>query len=63
MRSDIIDLEGYAHHRTPLAMLFSTDGDIESAVWLPFSMIERDNDRGHCTITLPESLAIEKGLV
>lgn len=62
-RSNITDIELHLHHRTEKAVLVSDDGDRESAVWLPLSQIEIDEQGNIATVTLPEALAIEKGLV
>jgi hypothetical protein len=44
--------------------LVSLDGERDNAVWLPKSAIEMEPKRdGVYTITLPERLAIDKGLV
>lgn len=41
-----------------------TDGDLSDAVWLPKSQVEVEEARdGLVDITLPEWLAIERGLV
>lgn len=64
--SDIIDLTVVMHHETTMAVLVSDDGDREKAVWLPKSRIEieRQSQRGSVVVvTLPERLAILKGLV
>lgn len=64
MRSDVIDLRGQVHARTERAVLFSTDGDKENAVWIPLSQIEvGDLHHGVGEITMPEWLAIDKGMV
>jgi hypothetical protein len=65
MRSNLVDLTVEIVHETAAAVLVH-DGDQTKAVWLPKSAveIERDEPRpGLATITLPENLAIEKGLV
>lgn len=68
-RSDIIDIEGWQYHATDKAILFWTDEvSREMAVWLPLSMIETSDERvsgasGAVTVTLPEWLALEKGLI
>jgi hypothetical protein len=64
MRSDLIDLSVQLHHETDKAILVSDDGDKDKAVWLPFSQIEIERCKGGiATVTLPEWLATEKGLV
>lgn len=62
MKSNVIEIEGMAHYETGLAVLFSTTGENEDAVWLPKSQIEFDG-LGKTTIVIPEWLATEKGLV
>lgn len=64
MKSDIIDLKGQVHARTDRAILFSTDGDSEGAEWLPLAHVEVGSlNHGVGEITLPEWLAIDRGLV
>lgn len=63
MRSNVIDIEGMAHHETERAVLFFVDGDRDNAVWLPKSLIEFDGTLGVTEIVIPEPLAIEKELV
>jgi hypothetical protein len=65
--SDITDVELYLHYERPMAILVSTDGERKTAVWLP----KKDLDWGGgelvagrtYEITMPEQLAIDKGLV
>lgn len=64
MKSDLIDLTMHRHHETERAILVSDDGNREKAVWLPKSAVEvEEKGRGVVIVTLPEPLAIEKGLV
>lgn len=69
MRSDLIDLTVVLHHETEKAVLVSDDGVRSRAVWLPKSAIEIIEEgptalgQKYHTITLPERLAIDKGLV
>lgn len=66
MRSNIIDLDVHVHHRTEKAVLVSTSGDRDEAVWFPLSAVEiepHQNMRRVFVISLPEPLAIEKGLI
>jgi hypothetical protein len=64
MKSNLIDLTLQQHHETERAILVSDDADREQAVWLPKSQIEVEpGERGTVIVTLPEPLAIEKGLV
>lgn len=64
MKSDITDIDVEVVHRTEKAVLVHT-GDKEKAVWLPLSMIEIEPSGigGIETVTLPERLAQEKGLI
>lgn len=59
----IIDIEGMVHHRTEKAILFSNDGIRANAVWLPLSMIEVEDTDSIYLVSLPEHLALEKGLI
>lgn len=63
MKSDLIDLELYELHRTDEAILVSIERDKKT--WLPLSAveIEETGKRGMVIVTLPERLAIDKGLV
>ena len=65
MKSNIIDIVGVIHHQTDAAILFSETGDREKAVWLPKSQIEieRDGPKGFDTVSMPEPLALDKGLI
>lgn len=66
MRSDLIDIAGVIHHQTEKAILFSDDGDKDKAVWLPKSAIEVEQDQkkpSYVTVTMPERLAKDKGLL
>lgn len=65
MKSDIIDIDVEVVHRTDKAVLVHT-GDKERAAWLPFSQIEIEPNGafdGIETVSLPEWLALEKGLI
>ncbi len=61
-RSDLIDIACEVHARTDLAVRIY-DGDRH--VWLPLSQIELDDSAGsdRATVTLPEWLAHDKGLI
>jgi len=56
--SDVVDIAGELRHETERAFLFY---DGKETVWLPKSLCEWDQYSG--TITLPEWLAMEKGLI
>lgn len=64
MKSNIIDIDGAIEARTAKAVLFHT-GDKSEAVWLPLSQIEIEETsfKGIFTVTLPEWLAMDKGLI
>jgi len=60
-RSDLIDVAVEVKHKTEKAVLVS-DGDRD--IWLPNSQIELDGDvENGFTVTLPEWLAFDKGLI
>lgn len=59
MRSNLIDLDARLVHQTDKALLMDL-GDKEP-VWLPKSAVEFNQATG--TLTLPEPLAHEKGLI
>lgn len=63
MRSDLIDIHVRAKHLTDKAILVTADD--ENDVWLPLAKIElRSNGKvNEYEVTMPEWLAIEKGLV
>ncbi len=69
-RSDLVDLEVYLHHETSPgeenegAYLVSTD--FKTKVWVPKSRCEIEGGEPpskRATLTAPEGLLIEKGLV
>lgn len=65
MKSDIIDIDVELLHRTEKAVLVHT-GNKEQAAWVPLSQCEITPNGafdGIETITLPEWLALEKGLI
>lgn len=64
MRSDVIDVTVQRLHETDKAVLV-TDSVPENGVWLAKSMIEIEPSEvgGLLTVTLPEWLALEKGLI
>ena len=64
MRSDVIDITIQRLHETDKAVLV-TDSIPEKGVWLAKSMIEIEPSAtgGLFTVTLPEWLALEKGLI
>lgn len=64
MKSNIIDIDGAVEAETEKAVLFH-DGDKTKAVWLARSQIEISETSvgGIVTVTLPEWLAMDKGLI
>lgn len=63
MKSDLVDLTMILHHQTPSAILVSDTEDGEK-VWLPKSRIELEDVSGRIVVvTMPERLALEKGLI
>ena len=64
MKSDIIDIEVQIKHRTDRAVLVETDRTAEPT-WLPLSVIEIDPVAryGLHTVTLPERVAADRGLI
>jgi|JI9StandDraft_1071089.scaffolds.fasta_scaffold875472_2 hypothetical protein len=66
--SDLLDLTMQLHAETNGAILVSDDGDKAGAVWLPKSQIEYEvRERGSgaalVEVTMPEWLALDKGLI
>ncbi len=63
MKSDLVDITTMIFHQTDAAILVSDDATSEK-VWLPKSQCELEREEGRVyTVTLPEWLAIEKGLI
>lgn len=64
MRSDLIDVTVQKLHETDKAVLV-TDSVPEKGVWLPKTQIEIEKSGigGLYEVTLPEWLAMEKGLI
>lgn len=64
MKSNLVDIDVEVTVRTAKAILVHT-GNKEEAVWLPLSQIEiaPSGFGGIETVTLPEWLALEKGLI
>jgi len=63
-QSELVDVHVLVHDRCDRAIFVSDDGDADSAVWLPLSQIDVSIDAGDCAvITMPEWLAIDRGLV
>ena len=64
MKSDLVDLDVQVLHETEKAALVTLDVP-ENGVWLPKSKIEisETGTSGIMTLTLPEWLALERGLI
>ena len=64
MKSDLIDIDVQVLHRTEKAVLVTLDVP-DNGVWLPLSKIEIEPSgvSGIETVTLPEWLALDKGLI
>ncbi|MGO8738598.1 hypothetical protein [Rhodoblastus sp.] len=64
MKSDLIELAMAFHGESAKAVKVSDDGNSLHAIWLPKSLIEfEQTEPGMVLVTIPEWLAIEKGLV
>lgn len=63
MKSDLVDIPVILHHETALAILVSDDGDRKRAIWIPKTACEIEPNGKVWTLTLPERVALEKGLV
>lgn len=66
MRSDLVDLEMTLHHQTDRAVLVSDSGNPKDAVWIPKSVCEiapaGKPGSSIYTVTMPERIAIDRGL-
>lgn len=62
-RSDLVDISIVLVHQTEKAVL--VDAGLDEPVWLPRSIIEieQDSNGKTWTITLPEYIAKQKGLI
>ena len=66
MKSDVVDVEMYLIAQTERAILVNEDeNNSGQGVWLPKSKVEFDDVTPGTvtTVTLPEWLALEKGLI
>lgn len=61
---ELVTIDGAIEARTEKAVLFHT-GDKTQAVWLPRSKIQIDDSGfvGILTVTMPEWMALERGLI
>jgi hypothetical protein len=63
-RSELVDIEVTIKRRTEKAVLVQSIDTNSGDVWLPLSLIEiEETGRMMVDITLPRSLAAEKGLI
>ena len=63
MRSDVADYDLIIVNQTTRAVLVK-DEEGGTPVWLPLSQVELEHeDGGRCVATIPDWLAIEKGLI
>lgn len=68
MKSDLVDIDAVRHAETKQAVKISDDGVTEHAVWVPKAHCEivpftgRDG-RQYVKVTMPEWLALDKGLI
>jgi hypothetical protein len=65
-KRELVDIAGCLHSETEKAILFSDTAHREDAVWIPKSQCEFVHDGGQerfITVTLPEWLAQDKGLI
>jgi len=63
-RSDLVDLQLARHAMTERAIRVSETGDAGRAVWLPLSECEVvKRPGGTVMVTMPEWLALQKGLI
>lgn len=67
MKSDLVDLEALVIASTEKAVCISATGEKKDAVWVPLSQCEVDwpegGMAGKATVTMPEWLALDKGLI
>lgn len=65
-KRELIDLTVALHAETAKAVLVSEDGKKERAVWIPKSQCEVEPHERHqaiVTLTMPEWMAKDKGLI
>lgn len=64
MPTKLCDLELHLHAETDKAILVSTDGNADDAVWVPKSQCEYEiKKKNLILVTMPEYLATDKELV
>lgn len=63
MKSNVMDIEVIISHMTDRAVLVK-EYEQDSGTWLPLSQVEVDGDVGeYGVVTIPEWLALDKGLI
>lgn len=64
MKSNIIDIDVQVLHQTEKSVLVTLDVP-DNGVWLPLSQVELSETGigGIMTVTLPEWLALDKGMI
>ena len=62
-KSDLIDLTLHWVFETEKAILVKEYEDADAEVWLPKSLVEYVRQGDQVEVTLPEKIAIEKGLM
>lgn len=64
-RREQVEIKLELHRETEKAILVSDDGDRDNAVWLPVSQITMRpvGDGEIVVVTMPEWLALDKGLI
>ena len=64
MKSTVVDIDVKVHARTDRGIRVSTAGQQIDAEWLPLSQIEVEMKQGGlAVVTLPEWLALDKGMI
>ena len=64
MKSTVVDIDVKVHARTDRGIRVSTTGQQIDAEWLPLSQIEVEMKQGGlAVVTLPEWLALDKGMI
>lgn len=59
---ELVDVEMYKHAETANAVFVSTTGKRGDAMWLPLSLVEIAPKGAHFIVTMPDWLAIDRGL-
>lgn len=63
-KSDLVDVTMQLHLETERSALVSDTGDRGKAIWIPLSQCEIEKRKGGLVVvTMPEWMALEKGLI